>query len=144
MRGDSLLIELRQVRLDMRGISPKLSSYQRLALREKEILEALKVEQVDDPLLILGRIISPRIEVNYFKKRIFMNKGTKERHINGLINQIENVKKNPPSKKPKRCKYASCEKRIYMMRSRRFCEEHWKERFDRHAQKTLMANGPVS
>lgn len=41
MSLDSCLVELRHLRTEMNGISPKLSTYAKLKVREKELLEMI-------------------------------------------------------------------------------------------------------
>lgn len=44
MTRDAVLVELRYLRLEMRGISPKVSTYAKLQLREAELLSFLGTE----------------------------------------------------------------------------------------------------
>lgn len=46
MNRDSLLIDLRDLRIEMRGISPKVSTYAKMQEREKGLLEKLGGEPV--------------------------------------------------------------------------------------------------
>lgn len=49
MKGDAILEDLKQVRIEMQGISPKLSSYKKLQTREQELLDKLQALKMNDP-----------------------------------------------------------------------------------------------
>lgn len=64
MNKDALLIDLRRVRLDMQGISPKVSTYAKLKAREAELLKQIG----KDPGKALIKAFTPEKRAKLFKK----------------------------------------------------------------------------